>query len=141
MSVTRIPVRSRKKQVMLCVRLDHFRGECSIYHIDKSHGSAGVLLLRASGTEEHLRGVVLRSESGLPGHRLAYTVHVPADGKVDPRARVVIIVFTKRKVLANGCIELEIPAATLGTILKPLGGYIDFVPTRDEVGSKKKPRG
>jgi hypothetical protein len=127
MSVSQIPVRSRKKQVMLCVRLDHFRGECSIYHLTKNHGPAGVLLLRASGAEEHLRGVVLRSESGLLGHRLAYTVHVPADGEADPRARVVIIVFTKRRVLQNGCIELEIPAQMLGTTPRLLSGCIDFV--------------
>jgi hypothetical protein len=127
MSETLIPVRSRKKQVMLCVRLDHFRGECSIYHLTKNPGSANVLLLRASGAEEHLRGVVLRSEGGLPGHRLAYTVHVPAGGELDPRARVVIMVFTKRKVLENGCIELEIPGAMLGGSPKPLGGCIEFV--------------
>ena len=137
MNVTRIPVRSRKKQVMLCVRLDHFRGECSIYHANKSSGSEDVLLLRASGAEGHLRGVVLRSESGLPGHRLAYTVHVPADGEVDPRARVVIIVFTKRKVLENGCIELELPNVTLGSTPKPLGGCIDFVSAQASPRGKK----
>ncbi len=54
-------------------------------------------------------------------------MHVPADGEIDPRARVVIVVFTKRKVLANGCIELEIPAQTLGSTPKPLGGCIEFV--------------
>jgi hypothetical protein len=137
MSVTQILVRSRKKQVMLCVRLDHFRGECSIYHLDKNRGSEEVLLLRASGAEEHLRGVVLRSESGLLGHRLAYTVHVPADGEVDPRARVVIIVFTKRKVLENGCIELVIPDRPLGTVLTPLSGYIDFVAAQTSPRAEK----
>jgi hypothetical protein len=54
-------------------------------------------------------------------------VHVPAGGEVDPRARVVIVVFTKRKVLENGCIELEIPEAMLGRTPKPLGGCIEFV--------------
>ena len=127
MSVTRIPVRSRKKQVMLCVRLDHFQGECSIYHLTENPGSANVPLLRVSGAEEHVRGVVLRSEAGLPGHRLVYTVHVPGGGELDPRARVVIMVFTKRKVLENGCIELEIPAQTLGGTPKSLGGCIEFV--------------
>ncbi len=121
--MTQIPVRNKRKQVMLCVRFDHFRGECLLHQVAKNRRSAEVLLLRASGADRHMHSLELRSEWGLLDLRLAYTVHVPENEEIDSRAGVVIIVFTKRKALENGCIEVMMSD-------KRLGGYIDFVPVR-----------
>ena len=96
------------------------------------------LLLRTSGGEGHMHCLALRSERGLAGNRLAYTVRVPADEETDPRARLVIVAFTKRKVLENGCVEVEIPERPAGGATKRLRGYIDFVPARNEAGTAKE---